>query len=220
MATTLSRYLKLKLDSNLTANAKYNLERIDTLGSSFVVDSSSQLNIRSEADVLIEPRSPDLGGSGVGGTVSIGTQDHSIASLSVYADSVTFSNPLTFPNGSIFVTGGTLSFTLSSDLAFTLPADYGTSGQVLATDGTGTLEWVNQSGGGGGSSASTDWVTGDGTSKSFTHSLGSSDISVSLHDSTTKQVIMIDTITVTDLNTVTLTASEAPSASWRITVQT
>jgi hypothetical protein len=39
---------------------------------------------------------------------------------------------------------------VSSNKTFTLPDSYGTSGQMLSTDGTGTLSWASASGGGGG----------------------------------------------------------------------
>lgn len=93
MATTLTRNLKLRLDSNLTANAKYNLERIDLLGATFLVDTNDGLNIRSEADISIEPESADIGGSGAGGTVSIGNPSHSLTSFSVYASTINLSTP-------------------------------------------------------------------------------------------------------------------------------
>jgi hypothetical protein len=41
--------------------------------------------------------------------------------------------------------------TVASNVTWTLPSIDGTSGQVLQTSGTGTLSWVTQSGGGGGS---------------------------------------------------------------------
>jgi len=41
--------------------------------------------------------------------------------------------------------------TVSSNVTWTLPAVDGTSAQVLSTNGSGTLSWVTQSGGGGGS---------------------------------------------------------------------
>jgi hypothetical protein len=40
---------------------------------------------------------------------------------------------------------------VASNVTWTLPSTDGTSGQVLQTSGTGTLSWVSQSGGGGGS---------------------------------------------------------------------
>lgn len=94
MAFTLSRNLRLRLDSNLTANSRYNLERIDSLGAAVVVDSTDNVNIRSRGDITIEPESPDIGGSGVGGTVTVGTSSHSLSSFVVYADSFSLGSPI------------------------------------------------------------------------------------------------------------------------------
>ena len=44
----------------------------------------------------------------------------------------------------------------SGNITFTLPATTGSNGQVLSTDGSGALSWVNQSSGGGGASAIND----------------------------------------------------------------
>lgn len=92
MAVTLTRNLKLRLDSNLTANSKYNLERLDLLGGTFLVDSTDILNIRSRTDILIEPESADLAGSGLGGTVSIGTPSHILDSVSLYTQQFNLSS--------------------------------------------------------------------------------------------------------------------------------
>ena len=85
MTTTLTPNLKLRIDSKLTANAKYNLQQIDLLGATFLVDSTSTLKIRSQTDLVIEPNSADIGGSGLNGSVFIGTANHKIAALNVYA---------------------------------------------------------------------------------------------------------------------------------------
>jgi hypothetical protein len=94
VATTLTRNLKLRVDSNLTANSKYNLERIDLLGGTFLTDSTNTLNIRSQTNLVLEPNSADLGGSGVGGTVSIGTPSHDVDTLNVYATNFVLSTNL------------------------------------------------------------------------------------------------------------------------------
>ena len=39
----------------------------------------------------------------------------------------------------------------SSNFEFTLPAAYGSNGQVLSTNGSGTLSWTDNGSGGGGS---------------------------------------------------------------------
>lgn len=85
MAYTLSRYLRLRLDDNLTANSRYNLQRIDLIGAQVQVDSLDQLRLRSRQNIEIEPNSEAVGGSGTGGTVSIGTSGHSLSSVEIYA---------------------------------------------------------------------------------------------------------------------------------------
>lgn len=86
MSVSLSRNLKLRIDSNLTANAKYNLERIDLLGASLLPDSTNTLNLKSQSDIVIEAESTDVGGSGIGGTVSIGTTNHLLENIDLWAD--------------------------------------------------------------------------------------------------------------------------------------
>lgn len=116
MAFTLSRNLKLRIDSNLTANSKYNLEKIDTLGSTFLVDTTDTLNIRSRTDILIEPESADLGGASSGGTVSIGTASHLLTEVDVFASAFHLSSPIALLDQA---TGGTkyLQLRYKSDLS-------------------------------------------------------------------------------------------------------
>lgn len=115
MATTLTRNLKLRLNSNLTADAKYNLERIDTLGSTFIVDSTDTLRIRSRTNILIEPDSADLGGNSTGGAVSIGSPGQALESVAIYSGAFSLSAPLGLIDSS---DGGTKSLFLKykSDL--------------------------------------------------------------------------------------------------------
>lgn len=94
MATTLTRNLKLRLNSGLTADAKYNLERIDLLGSTFLTDSTDSLNIRSRTDINIEPDSADLGGNSTGGVVNIGSNSHSLDELNLYSDALNISQAI------------------------------------------------------------------------------------------------------------------------------
>jgi hypothetical protein len=115
VATTYTRNLKLRINSNLTADAKYNLERLDLLGSTFVVDTTDSLNIRSETDILIEPESADIGGSGSGGSVSIGTASHDLSAVSIYTSSFSISSDIKSKDQA---TGGTkyLSLRYKSDI--------------------------------------------------------------------------------------------------------
>jgi hypothetical protein len=90
----------------------------------------------------------------------------------------------------------------------------GSTGQVL-TVVAGAVEWANPAG----ASFSGSWVTGDGTTKAITHSLGSKDVHVTIYDMTDDQTILVDTIVRTSTSVVTLTASEAPGAAgWRVVV--
>lgn len=109
MAVTLSRNLKLRLNSNLTADSKYNLERLDLLGSTFVTDSTNTLKIRSQTAISIEPNSADLGGSGVGGSVAMGALGQNLDTVSIYTDSFAVSAPLGLVDQA---TGGTKKLNL------------------------------------------------------------------------------------------------------------
>jgi len=63
--------------------------------------------------------------------------------------------------------------TINSNVTFTLPSSDGTSGQVLSTNASGVLSWVNNSGGGGGASSLND--LSDVTVASNTIVFGSAD---------------------------------------------
>ena len=68
---------------------------------------------------------------------------------------------------------------------FTFPTTDGNAGQVLATDGGGTVSWINVSGGTGGSGntlfATTVAIT-SGITETVTHNLGTQDVLVQLVD--------------------------------------
>jgi hypothetical protein len=136
MAFTYSRYLRLRLDSNLTANARYNLEKLDLLGATFIVDSTSALNVRAEGNITIQPNSADLGGTGDGGNLSIGSASQPLDSLSVYADSVSFSSPLGLTDQAV---GGSASLRLKYDS--TLSGSVDPTDRILSFD----LQGANRS---------------------------------------------------------------------------
>jgi hypothetical protein len=119
VAVTTTKNLKLKIDSNLTSSAKYNLERIDLLGATFLVDTTNDLNIRSQTDILIQPNAPGLGGSGEKGNVSIGSPDQPVESLTFNAEAVSFSGALSLKDQAA---SGTASLELQykSDLSGSL----------------------------------------------------------------------------------------------------
>jgi hypothetical protein len=94
MSVTLTRNLRLRLDSSLTSDSKYNLNRLDLLGSSLTINTNESTSLRSSSDIFIEPEALSLGGLGSGGSVSIGSPGHQIAALRVFASSVSFESPI------------------------------------------------------------------------------------------------------------------------------
>lgn len=275
MAYTLTRNLKLRVDSNLTANSKYNLERIDQLAAAFLVNSADVLTLRSASDITVEPNSTDVGGTGTGGTLYLG--GHLLDRVSLNATAVEvpvslglldtgtsgtrylrlkYNSTLTGAvdttadrilsmdlegadrqlviGGNLSLTGGNLGLTLTADTSVTLPtsgtlttlgyvdslvpAQAGNAGKFLQTDGTSTSWATASGGGGGGGSYSTTWLTAAGTTKVVTHSLGTTDVVVSVIDLDDNMVISVESIEITGSNTVTLTSTEAPATSWKVVV--
>ncbi len=105
----------------------------------------------------------------------------------------------------------------AGDVNYTLPAAAPTSnGQVLSGTTAGVLSWVDQ--GAGFDSFAADWLNADGASKVITHNLGTKDVQVEIYDEDDDSTIWIDSIVRTDANSVTLTSSEAPAVSWRVTI--
>lgn len=94
MAETLTRYLKLKVADDLSADAKYNLQRIDSLGATTITSVQDDLLLRSRGDVIIEPESADIGGLGnSSGTLQIGTPNNK-AEVSGYTSSFSIRSAL------------------------------------------------------------------------------------------------------------------------------
>lgn len=316
MATTLTRNLKLRINTNLTADAKYNLERLDTLGSTFIVDTTDELDIRSKGNITMEPESADIGGSGVGGVVNIGTPSHDLDEINLFGTVVALNSPLSLLDqavggdkyleiryksdisgsvdvvsnrllsidldgsdrslvlgGSLALAGGNLTLTATGpsslslpltgflatragvesltnktivqvtdrfrlnngvnntdilqasagqviDLEFRLPPNNGASGQILSTDGSGNMSWTSAgSGSGDVNGFADDWDNADGLTKQIIHGLGATDIEVVVIALDTNEVINVDSIEVTDANTIDLSASEAPATTWRVVIQ-
>lgn len=84
MATTTTPQLGLRVASTLTADAVFNLQRIDALASRFVMTADAATLVRSQTSVTIEPNAAALGGSGVGGVVNVGTASHALAAINLY----------------------------------------------------------------------------------------------------------------------------------------
>lgn len=233
MATILTRNLKLRVDSNLTANSKYNLAKLDELGGIYQLDSTGQVLIRSATNISIEPEAVAVGGAGVGGIVSIGTSGHVLQSIHLYADEVTVPGALVVdalsidglgagvltsdvdglvtPLASLPVTlGGTGAVTANAAINNLLPVQTGNSSKVLTTDGSNT-SWQAVS---ANAAAMTehDWTSG--LTFSIPHGYSTQNYEVVVYDSLGEQVFT--TVTIDSSNTVLLTSSEAPSGTWRV----
>ena len=226
MAETITRNLKLKIGPNTTADGKYNLQRIDTLAEIFYRDSAGNVNIRAEGAINLLPNNVNAGGSGSGGEVNFGSQAQPISTLTFHASSIDFGDA-SLASESLQAQGATYyseikaaSSGQTANLSFLLPPNYGSSGQVLKTDGAGVLSWVDQSGGGGGINQMVEtWAPADGDTKTVTHNWGTRQVMVSVLDSTDNyRDISVDISRPTN-NTITLSSSDVPAGSWVILLQ-
>lgn len=113
-------------------------------------------------------------------------------------------------------TGIKAAGTIASDHTYTLPAAFpASSGYHLASDTSGVMSWAPAA---TVAAFKANWANADGTSKTITHSLGSTDVMVQIFDSSTGESIEVDTEIRTDGNTLDLTASSAPAVSWRVLI--
>jgi hypothetical protein len=99
MATTISRYLKLKIDDNLSADAKSNLAKIDELGAIFRTNAEDNVDISAKGNISFQPADPAIGGSSGTGTITFGDTNNSAASIDFYSTTVRLRSKLQIRNG-------------------------------------------------------------------------------------------------------------------------
>ena len=129
---TLTSNLKLILADDLTSDARANLNKIDTLGGSTLVDNTGNLRVRSKQNITLVPNSNDIGGTGSGGTVTIGESGNNITSLVINADS--------FQLGSNNIVTDSLSennIGIGNDSDVRTATDTSSVGDILASSTTG-----------------------------------------------------------------------------------
>lgn len=141
---TITRNLKLRLQDNLTADARYNLERIDQLGAIFQLDNSQSAVVRSQGDVTIIPNDPSIGGTGSGGDVNVGSVSQPINLMTIHGDldaGIITSDSLTSDD---LTTTSIITETIGAPLGiqFNIPTNDGVPNAVLTTDGSGNLSFV------------------------------------------------------------------------------
>lgn len=215
--------LKLRVDSSLSPNSKYNLYKIDDLASLYLVDTNSTARIRSRRNIVLQPEDPDVGGTGEGGSVSFGTADQPVSSLSFHANNIIMDSPIDntgdiSTSGAFVLKSGVNQIsitapTLSSSYTLTLPVDSGTVNQVLTTDGTGVTSWTSVATVNVGQEFTDTWVPADGLTKTITHGLGTRSIIVQVLDSLDDYKTVEVTISRPTVNTVVLESSTLP-VSW------
>jgi len=148
MSTSLTSNLKLRLSEDLTDDARYNLERIDLLAANLSVNTLEELLFRASEDIILEPQSADIGGSGAGGSVRIGTPSHNDVTLDVHGDVEVERNLLIRTDARFYDDDESNYIALqapsdvTADVTFTLPPNDGTVDQVLKTDGSGNWDWT------------------------------------------------------------------------------
>lgn len=141
MATTLTTNLKLRISDDLTSDATYNLNKIDTLGLTNNVDSTGNLRIKAFSDIQLQPNSADVGGSGVGGTITLGEIGNNITLVDIRsAETKLTGGPLSIAN-SVAKISLAASDSMITDFSLTLPIEDGTASQAIITDGAGVLSW-------------------------------------------------------------------------------
>lgn len=221
MAVTITPNLKLRIDSALTSDSKYNLNKLDSLGSLYQVDRNSISWVRSQTDIILQPYDPDVGGSGSGGSISLGTADQPADTINLRAETIsttaTISSSENISTSGNFVltdSGYSVSIaapTLSADYTLTLPEDAGTNEQLLATDGSGNLYWATVSGLDQGSEGAFSWVAADGATKTITHGYNSQNVIVQVLDvEDNYRSVEVDSISRPTANTVILESSVIP----------
>lgn len=226
MATvSLTSNLKLRLSSDLTADARSNLLKLDNLASLYQINSNEQALIRSKTDIIFQPESPDIGGSGSGGSISVGTIDQPAQSILLSATNINLSGTLTSTSAIISSSSIGLKSTVTEKTVtlappVNIPADYtlifpetdGSANQVLQTDGSGNLGWATLTGLNIGQELAVLWSPANGATKTIVHNFASYNTMVQILDSGNNyQNIDIDNIERPDNNTIVLSASSAPS---------
>lgn len=77
--STLTRYLRLRIQTDLSQPASQNLARLDALGNTFAVGQTDDLEVRSRGNIVLKPEATAVGGTGSGGEVHIGSSSQPVA---------------------------------------------------------------------------------------------------------------------------------------------
>lgn len=143
------------LNWGLTHSAYTNKITVDAAGVKLTTATSKNFTFSTDGTVTLPNNSIINAGSTANGQASMGWKEFLAGPTigwGLYAENdiyIQTFNDITKPTW-VFKENGTTKFP-----GFTFPATDGTSGQVLATNGSGTLAWTTITGGGGGTDIST-----------------------------------------------------------------
>lgn len=152
-----TRYLKLELSADLTADAKSNLLKIDSLGAATSVEDGDLL-LRATENIVLQPQSADIAGNGSGGEIVFGDTDHSGMTITSWADEFFLNCALSIKNSASGKTNFiSLDFNDSSSDASnqtltigldgeSRTIDFSTSGEVVVVDETGETKNIKEIG--------------------------------------------------------------------------
>lgn len=77
--STLTRYLRLKIATDLSQQASQNLARLDALGNTFAVGETDDLEVRSRGNIILRPEATQVGGTGSSGEIHLGSSSQPAA---------------------------------------------------------------------------------------------------------------------------------------------
>ena len=210
MATTLTRNLKLRVTDGMSADARYNLERLDALGATYLLTSTDDIHIRSLQDIVVDPRSLDLGATG-GGILHLGDSTNPMSELQIRATEVYVNGEL-LPDPSDILTasgGGTEPY-------LGLPT---ANGQVLKGDTDGTRYWSTLAGLVASQNEAIDWLPADGSTKTIIHNYAAEYVEVQVYDPATTRYISVNNITYVDNNTLQIDIIGVPANTWKVFIR-
>lgn len=219
MAASLTPNLKLRVNDDLTSDAKYNLNRIDSLGGVTKVENNANVRIRSARDIIISPQSEDLGGDGSTGQIFIGEAGLPIALFSIFAEEIDFNDAV--------ISGFTLDEVITDEM---IAPDAEIDASKIADGSVSNIEFQYLDGLTGNIQTQIDnlsganqlvatWLNADGTSKTITHNFNTVNVMVQvLNASNNYENITVNSIQRPNSNDITLTSSEAPATSWVVLI--
>ncbi len=159
MATQRTRNLRLFLSSNLTAEARTNLEILDRLGDTTYLDASETITFRAKTDIVLQPGDENVNGTKDNGRLYLGTANNKALTMEFWPVSeAVFKAPvvvndklkLTTLNSTkqtLTINTGSEDRTVSlqGNLTVSCPIEFTASGAVVATFPAGTQTVVNTS---------------------------------------------------------------------------